>query len=340
MEEVSGSLRYGRQIGRVELQAGAVLAPMAGFTDTPFRLLCKRYGAALVYGQLVSVKSIIYGNCRAAELLDFLPEEKPIAVQLFGAEPREMATAIKMITNQMAPDHLPDIIDINMGCPVPKVVNSGAGCALMRDPGLAAAMVAAAAEATAIPVTVKMRSGWDAQHINAPELAKLVEMAGAQAVTVHARTREQFYSGRADWSIIKEVKAAVDIPVIGNGDVDSPDSFAQMLAVTRCDAVMVGRAALGRPWLFAELSPSRRDSFSPPQPVEVIALAIEHLKAALRYHGPEALYKMRKHLAFYLKGLRGSHRIKAALLQASNEEQALSLLTEYQKYLAGLEQNG
>ncbi len=236
------------KIGNVTLENNLILAPMAGVTDLPFRLLCKRQRAGMVCMEMVSAKAILYKNRNTEELLRISPEEGPVSLQLFGSDPGIMGEIAEQIQNRPF-----DILDINMGCPVPKVVNNGEGSALMKDPALAEEIIRRVVRASAKPVTVKIRKGFDGMNENAVELAKRAERAGAAAVAVHGRTREQFYSGRADWEIIRKVKEAVAIPVIGNGDVDSPESAARLLAETGCDGVMVGRAARGNPWIFREI---------------------------------------------------------------------------------------
>ncbi len=317
-------------IGDVQIPNRVVLAPMAGVTDLPFRLLVKEFGCGLVYAPMVSSMALQYGNPASRKFLSFSDIERPVAVQLFGAKPAIMAEAARCVA-----DLGPDIIDINMGCPTPKIVSGGAGCALMRDPALAAEIAAAVVEAVSIPVTVKIRSGWDAEHMTAVKLSRLLEDVGVAALCVHGRTREQFYSGEADWSVIAAVKDAVSVPVIGNGDVKTPQDAARLLQETGCDAVMVGRGSLGRPWVFAQIVQHLNgdEVMADPEPDERIDLALRHLHMAVEFGGERAIYEMRKHLAWYLKGLDHANQVKRAVMEAETLESVIDNLQTYRRQL-------
>ena len=296
------------KIGNVEIKGYAALAPMAGVTDRAFRELCVSFGAAYVVGEMVSSKGLTYQNVKTKELLVLSEEERPAAVQLFGDDPDNMAAAAVM-----AMDCRPDIIDINMGCPAPKIVNNGCGSALMKQPELCGRIVRAVKEAVSVPVTVKIRKGWDSNSVNAVEVAQICEAAGADAVTVHGRTREQQYMPSADWDIIRRVKKAVGIPVIGNGDINTARDAAAMYEQTGCDLVMIGRGALGNPWLFREIEMllgHDRPSL-PVSNAERITVLIRHIQRLCEYKG-EALgmREARKHAAWYFKGMKGAASLR------------------------------
>ncbi len=297
------------KIGNVAIEGRAVLAPMAGVTDRAFRELCVRFGAAYVVSEMVSSKGLEYQNRKTNDLMALSDKERPAGIQLFGDDPQTMARAA-----ETAMQFQPNIIDINMGCPAPKVSKNGCGCALMKNPELCGRIVEAVKKAVPVPVTVKIRKGWDARSVNAVEVAKICAGAGADAIAVHGRTREQMYQPSADWDIIREVKQAVSVPVIGNGDVDSAEAAAKMLAYTGCDMVMVGRAALGNPWIFqqinAYLSPECRLL---PQPgiYERMDVLLKHIKALCTYKDePHGMREARKHVGWYLHGLRGAAQFR------------------------------
>ena len=303
------------------------LAPLAGITDAPTRLLAKEMGAALVYTEMVSAKGMHYGNKNSESLLRIDPDEKPAAIQLFGAEPEMIAWAARFLRDR---DHA--ILDLNMGCPVPKVVKNGEGSALMKDPDAVRRIVAAAVENAGRPVTVKIRSGWNPAAVNAPEIARIAQDAGAAAVAVHGRTREQFYAGRADWSVIARVVDAVDLPVIGSGDVFSGADALRMMAETGCDYVMIARGALGNPWIFREALAlyEGRPLPEPPGLPEKIRVIRRHLALAALEKGERvAVMEMRKHLGWYLKGEPGS----AALRRQAN---GLATTEDFEGFLSDL----
>lgn len=313
-------------IGNVKLDNPYILAPMAGVTDLPFRLLCKEQGAGLLCMEMISAKALIYGNRNTKQLLEIHPEEYPVSLQLFGSDPEIMSEAAKRIEDRPF-----QILDINMGCPVPKVVKNGEGSALMNDPGLVRRIVEKVSQAIQKPVTVKIRKGFDDQHVNAVEIARIAEDAGASAVAVHGRTREQYYSGKADWDIIRQVKEAVSIPVIGNGDVVSGASALAMMEETGCDGVMIGRGAQGNPWIFSDLLEYERTGKLRLRPGadEIREMMLRHARLQIRYKGEYlGIREMRKHVSWYTKGLPGSARLREAINQVESYEELEQLLFE------------
>lgn len=298
-------------IGDVTLDNNVILAPMAGVTDLPFRLLCRRMGAGLVCMEMVSAKAIFYNNKNTEELLEIHPEEVPASLQLFGSDPEILADMAKRIEERPF-----SILDFNMGCPVPKVVNNGEGSALMKEPKLVEEILSALVRAVDKPVTVKIRKGFDEANCNAVEIARIAESCGVAAIAVHGRTREQYYSGRADWDIIRQVKQAVKIPVIGNGDVDSPERAGAMLDSTGCDGVMIGRAAQGNPWIFRDTVSFLETGTVPPPPdgQEKKRMILEHADFQLQIKGEyTAVREMRKHLAWYTTGMPHSARFRQTI---------------------------
>ena len=313
-------------IGNVKLANPYILAPMAGVTDLPFRLLCKEQGAGLLCMEMISAKALQYKNRNTKALLKIAPEEYPVSLQLFGSDPQIISEQAKAI------EELPfQILDINMGCPVPKVVKNGEGSALMLDPERVLAIVSQTAKAIRKPVTVKIRKGFDDAHVNAVEIARVAEAAGAAAVAVHGRTREQYYSGKADWDIIRQVKEAVSIPVIGNGDVTSPEKARQMMDETGCDGVMIGRGAQGNPWIFRDLVAYDRTGQAPPgpTPAELKEMMLRHARLQMEYKGGYlGIREMRKHVAWYTRGLPGSAKLRDAINQVDSYEELEALLNE------------
>ena len=308
------------KIGNVSLKNNLILAPMAGVTDLPFRLLCKEQGAGLLCMEMVSAKAIYFNNKNTEELLTIDDREPPVSLQLFGSDPDIISEMAKKIENRPF-----SILDINMGCPVPKVAGNGEGSALMKNPKLVEEIVSKTAKAIKKPVTVKIRKGFDDEHINAVEIARIAEAAGAAAVAVHGRTREQYYSGKADWDIIRQVKEAVKIPVIGNGDVTSPEAARQLMETTGCDGIMIGRGAQGNPWIFRQILHWMETGEEEPKPdlEEVKAMILRHARMLVEYKGAyTGIREMRKHVAWYTAGYPNSAKLRARV----NEIESLEAL--------------
>ena len=313
------------KIGNVLLENSYVLGPMAGVTDLPFRLLCKEQGAGLLCMEMVSAKGIFYNNKNTESLLQIHPEEVPVSLQFFGSDSKIVSEMAKRVEERPF-----SILDINMGCPVPKVVRNGEGSALMKNPKLVYELVSATVKAIKKPVTVKIRKGFDDEHINAVEIAKIIEEAGAAAVAVHGRTREQYYSGKADWEIIRQVKEAVSIPVIGNGDVTSGEKAIAMREQTGCDGVMIARGAQGNPWIFSELLEYERTGRLPDRPdvEEIKQTMLRHARLQIEYKGDfTGIREMRKHVAWYTKGLYGAARLRDRINQVESYAELENLLT-------------
>lgn len=324
------------KIGEISMKNNVVLAPMAGVCNPAFRLIAKEFGCGLVCAEMVSDKAILHGNKRTMEMLYVDEREKPLSLQIFGGDKESLVAAVQYVDENTNAD----IIDINMGCPVPKVTKCDAGARWLLDPGKIYDMVSYAVEAAKKPVTVKMRMGWDEDHVYAVENAQAIERAGGAAVSLHGRTREQLYTGQANWDIIRDVKQAVSIPVIGNGDVFTPEDAKRLLDHTGADGVMIGRGALGNPWMLyrtvhylttGELLPE-------PEAGEKIRIALVHLDRLVNLKGePQAVREMRKHLAWYLKGLPNAHKVKDAIMELTARDDVERMLTDYVRSLEDVE---
>ena len=302
-------------IGNVSLDNRVFLSPMAGVTDLPFRLICKQKGCGMLYTEMINAKALCYND-----------EEHPIAIQIFGSEPEYMGRAAEILNS-----HSNEILDINMGCPAPKVIKNGDGSALMKNPKLAEKVMKAVVENSIKPVTLKIRKGWDDNSVNAVEIAKIAEQAGISALAIHGRTREQYYSGKADWDIIKEIKESISIPVIGNGDVFEIEDAINMLEKTNCDAIMIGRGAQGNPWIFNRINHYMQtgEILAKPTAEEKISTAIEHMKLAVAEHGEYvAVREMRKHIGWYIKGLKNSARYRDEINKLTDCESVIMKLNE------------
>ncbi len=314
-------------IGNVTIKNKVVLAPMAGISNSAYRRICKEMGVGLVFAEMVSDKAIVFNNKKTIDMLYMTEEERPIAQQIFGSDVDSFVEAAKYIEETMKPD----IIDINMGCPVPKVaVRAQAGSALLKNPDKIYEVVKAVVDNVNVPVTVKIRSGWDQNHINAVEVAKMIEKAGASAITVHPRTRSQGYSGKADWNIIKEVKDSVSIPVIGNGDIKSSEDAKRMLEETGCDAIMIGRGVLGNPWLIKNILLSLDGKEELDVTIDdKIEMIKKHIKYLLEFKSEKQVsLEIRTHIGWYLKGIKNSNEIKNKIFKTTNIDEIIQLLEE------------
>nr|WP_207707960.1 tRNA dihydrouridine synthase DusB [Heliorestis convoluta] len=316
-------------IGPYRITAPFVGAPMAGVTDKPFRSVLQDHNCPLLFTEMISDKALTYGNTNTLELLDISGEKRPIAVQIFGSDPDFMAKAAELVEK-----HEPSIIDINMGCPAPKIVRNQEGSCLLKMPERAVEIAQAVVKAVQVPVTVKMRTGWSKGQIVAPELAKRLEDVGVQAITLHGRTRDMFYSGKADWSLIQQTAEAISIPLIGNGDIWEPEDALRMLEETGCAGVMIGRGMMGNPWIFSRLLQWMETGNMPPPPtaLERIEQALIHLERMVKQKGEyRGVREMRSHIAWYLKGIAGASKVRSAVNEAPDYDAVVSLLKDYRK---------
>ena len=318
------------KIGNVQLDNEVFLSPMAGVTDLPFRTICKEKGCGMLYTEMINAKALCYDDENTKKMLRMDKDEHPVAVQIFGSDPEFMGKAA-IIMNQ----YPNEILDINMGCPAPKVIKNGDGSALMRNPKLAAEVLTAVVKNSEKPVTLKIRKGWDDNSVNAVEIAKIAEECGISALAIHGRTREQFYSGKADWDIIAEIKQAINIPVIGNGDVFEVEDAVNMLEKTKCDAIMIGRGAQGNPWIFNRINHYMKTGEILPEPTleEKITTAIRHMNLAVAEHGDYvAVREMRKHIGWYLKGLKNSAKYRDQINKITDYKEVIAMLVEYMQH--------
>ncbi|WP_040213806.1 tRNA dihydrouridine synthase DusB [Clostridium polynesiense] len=320
------------KIADLQFENNVFLAPMAGVTDIAFRRICRELGCGLLYTEMVSAKALYYGSENTEALLRISEEEKPVAVQIFGREPEIMAEVVEKYFNKREDIYL---IDINMGCPAPKIIKNGEGSALMLEETLASEIVYKIKKVSNKPVTVKFRKGYSKDSINAVEFAKAMEAAGADAIAVHGRTREQMYEGRADWDIIAQVKKAVEIPVIGNGDVFLPEDALRMTEVTHCDGIMIARGSQGNPWIFKQIQDLLNGRIAvEPSPCERIEMCIRHYELSLYYNGEDkAVREMRKHISWYIKGLKQCTEVKNAVNAEKTSKGAIEILRSYKDFL-------
>lgn len=315
------------KIGNVQLDNEVFLSPMAGVTDLPFRTICKEKGCGMLYTEMINAKALSYDDENTKKMLNMPDDGHPVAIQIFGSDPEFMGKAASILNK-----YPNQILDINMGCPAPKVVKNGDGSALMKNPELAAKVLSAVVKNSDKPVTLKIRKGWDDTCVNAVEIAKIAEECGISAVAIHGRTREQFYFGKADWDIIRDIKEAINIPVIGNGDVFEVQDAVNMLEKTKCDAIMIGRGSQGNPWIFNRINHYMKTGEILPEPTleEKMNTAIKHMNLAVEEHGEYvAVREMRKHIGWYLKGLKNSARYRDQINKITDYKEVIAMLEEY-----------